>query len=143
MFKFVYRMLDKLCLEKEAGFFLEIDDNHKTIEYCTLDSKNKIINNFFCNINSETMTKIRNILEDNNNLFLLNSNVYSKGDYSEIEQMFYFELDNINRKIEGNNIFDKYIDNKSINLLINVFNKISNVLLKENIVLKLDSLTLV
>ena len=140
MFRFGYRVIDKLSIEDKAGFQLFVDDEFNTVEHCELDINEKIIDSHYYNISIETKNKIRSILENNKNVFNLNSKIYSRGQYNEIEQMFYFELDNINREIGCNNIFERNIDNNIVKLLIDVFYKISKELSKENIILNLDNL---
>ena len=140
MFRFGYRVIDKLSIDDKAGFQLFVDDEFNTVEHCELDINEKIIDSHYYNISIETKNKIRSILENNKNVFNLNSKIYSRGQYNEIEQMFYFELDNINREIGCNNIFERNIDNNIVKLLIDVFYKISKELSKEDIILNLDNL---
>ena len=140
MFRFGYRVIDKLSIEDKAGFQLFVDDEFNTVEHCELDINEEIIDSHYYNISIETKNKIRSILENNKNVFNLNSKIYSRGQYNEIEQMFYFELDNINREIGCNNIFERNIDNNIVKLLIDVFYKIFKELLKEDIILNLDNL---
>lgn len=138
-FRFKYKFYNKLSINKEAGFFIMIDDEFETIEYCKLDYNNKIIDNKYYYIDEQIKKNIKKIIESNIQIFNLNSYIYTKGKYSSIDQTFYFELNDKNRKIEGNNMFNIKSENEPVKILINIFNKISKELLKNNYILSLNS----
>ena len=54
MFRFGYRVIDKLSIEDKAGFQLFVDDEFNTVEHCELDINEKIIDSHYYNISIET-----------------------------------------------------------------------------------------
>lgn len=140
-FKFEYKFYKKFSISDDAGFLLIIDDEFANIECCTIDYLSRITHNKYYNLSKESKNEIKKIIKDNKKVFNINSYIYNEGKFSDIEQMFYFELGDLNRKIEGSNIFpdQNLIENKeAINLLLNVFEQISKVLLKDKLILKLN-----
>ena len=139
-FRFEYRYYKKLSINNEAGFFIIIDDEFDSIEYGILNSLNKIIFQEYYNVSKVTKEKIKNVLKSNLDIFNLNSYIYINGIHNDEEQLYYFHLNDKNRKIEGTNINYKTINNKSVLLILKVFDEISQILSEENIILKLTSL---
>ena len=142
-FKFEYKVFHILSYGNESGYYISIDSNLNTIECILINEHNEIINSNYIKVNIDIIKNILNIIKDNKALFDINSILYSDGDYSDIEQMFYFELDDKNRKIEGNNIKPKYSYKNEVYLLLKVFNLIANELLKVNIKIDLDTIKII
>ena len=139
-YRFEYRYFYKYVLNKEAGFGIVIDDEFETIEILSLSAMNKVLNNRYIYISSSSKEEVKRIIEQNMDIFRINSYLYLDGINKEHEQLFYFELYNNNRKIEGCNINCYNNDNEDVKLLIKVFNEISNILKKENIFLDINNI---
>ena len=142
-FKFKYKVLHILSCEKESGYYISIDSNYNTIECSSINNKEEILNSKYISIDLNLLNIILNIIQSNMDIFNLNSILYSEGEYSDVEQEFYFELDDKNRKIEGNNIRIKYSYKNEVKLLLKVFDLIAAELLKVNIKIDLDCINII
>ena len=139
-YRFEYRFYNKYIVNKEAGFGIIIDDEFETIEILTLSSMNKVLESKYVYISSHSKDRIKTLLTNYNEIYTLSSYLYLDGINKEHEQLFYFELNNKNRKIEGCNIFEINNDNVEARVLLNVFNKVSDILREDGINLKLDKI---
>ena len=139
-FRFEYRFYKKYIINKDAGFGIIVDDEFENIEILYLSSMNKVVGNKYIYISQESKSKIKELLINNQELFNINSYLYLEGINKEHEQLFYFELNDRNRKVEGCNIIDINDDNNQVQILISVFKQISMILLSDNIILELDKI---
>ena len=103
MFKYEYVIVNKYDLSENAGYHIIIDSEYDYIEFFYLNNKNKITLRKEYLLSNDLKYKIESIL------------------FKHKEQTFIFELNDLNRKIEGYNIYSDH-------LLVTIFNEIKKVL---------------
>lgn len=135
-FKFEYKCYFKYF--NKEGYSLLIDNNN-TLEICRLDYLGNIISNLYYPLNESVKKKIKNIISQNREVFNLNSYLFTNNN-SDVERVFYFELDTLNRKIETNFLLSE--NKEEYLLLINIFNKIKDELSEIGIIVNLDELNI-
>ena len=121
MFKVEYKIVNKYDLSNNAGYHLIIDSEYEYMEYYILNNKNKIIKRKEFILSDYIKDLINKILIKHKEIFCLNSFIYLEGINKHKEQTFIFELNELNRKIEGYNIVENHI-------LVTVFNEIKEAL---------------
>ena len=109
MFKFEYAILNKYDLSNYAGYHIIIDSEYDYIEFFYLNNKNKITKRKEHKISPNIKESIEKILITHIVLFNLNSFIYLEGINKHKEQTFIFELNDLNRKIEGYNIDNNHL----------------------------------
>ena len=118
MFKYEYVIVNKYDLSENAGYHIIIDSEYDYIEFFYLNNKNKITLRKEYLLSNDLKLKIESILFNyKERIFNLNSFIYLEGINKHKEQTFIFELNDLNRKIEGYNIYSDH-------LLVTIFNKI-------------------
>lgn len=127
-----YKFKDKL------GYSILIDEND-TVEILKLDNNGKIMTNQYIPIPLVIKNNIFNLIKENIEVFNLNSCIFSSLYKEDIEQIFYFELDNLNRKIESNCI-NEYNKNKEVLIIMDLFKKIKFELNKIDIDINIDEI---
>ena len=118
--KFKYKCYYKL--KDIPGYSILIDDN-ETIEICELDYNGQVIDNKYIFIPKEIKDNIFNMIKNSKEIMNMSSYIFSYEESLGIEQEFYFELDNINRKIESNCINENNKSKESL-ILVKLFNSI-------------------
>ena len=122
MFKYEYVIVNKYDLSENAGYHIIIDSEYDYIEFFYLNNKNKITLRKEYLLSNDLKSKIEYILFNyKEEIFNLNSFIYLEGINKHKEQTFIFELNDLNRKIEGYNIYSNH-------LLVTIFNEIKKVL---------------
>lgn len=129
MFKFEYKVINKYDLSSNAGYHIIIDSEYYNIEFFYLNNEYKITKRKEYKLSNDIKNKIEKIIIENIDIFNLNSYIYLEGINKHKEQTFIFELNDLNRKIEGYNIYENH-------LLTKVFDEIKNVL-KDLIIINL------
>ena len=109
MFKFEYTILNKYDLSNYAGYSFIIDSEYDYIEFFYLNNENKITKRKEYKISPNIKESIEKILITHKDLFNLNSFIYLEGMNKHKEQTFLFELNDLNRKIEGYNIDNNHL----------------------------------
>lgn len=135
-FKFEYKCYFKYF--NKEGYSLLID-NTNTLEICRLDYLGNIISNLYYPLNESVKKRIKDIISQNREVFNLNSYLFTNNN-SDVERVFYFELDTLNRKIETNFLLSE--NKEEYLLLINIFNKIKDELSEIGIIVNLDELNI-
>ncbi len=136
MSKFIYSYYIKKYVDDFRGFILTIDDDFDDFEVSVLDENKKIISNNYYKIKKESLKIIFKIINDNLEVFNLNSYI-ENSEVSNEEFKFYFECNNLNREIKVFNLFDQ--NKKEIILLNKVFSLIKEVLFNEKYILEYDN----